>query len=288
MQSAVAVAICALLLYVMARSGLRSLLAPTLVGPKPEGAAVLTDEITFDAVAVTRESVGAVGAMLAMNVAMVAWLASPHATRFDWPAMGAFAVLAVGGAALFRRASRVAIGVDGVHVSGSSRTRFFAYRDLEAARVNRGDIELVRGERVMVRLQLHGEDAFKRAAIVARIQGAIAQVKEGRGATSAGLVSSSTAEELARAAGGAADYRGAALTREQLWALVEGPEVEARARQAAAEALAKTSDGDDRARLRVAAEHCAAPAVRVAIGKLADEMLEDHVPSTESLARRTA
>jgi hypothetical protein len=64
----------------------------------------------------------------------------------------------------------------------------------------------------------------------------------------------------------------AALTRDQLWALVEGPEVEASARRAAAEALvssAASGDGRERARLRVAADHCAEPNVRVALAELA-------------------
>ena len=70
---------------------------------------------------------------------------------------------------------------------------------------------------------------------------------------------------------------------------MEGPEIESSARRAAAEALARTSDVVDRARLRVAAEHCAAPEVRVAIGKLAErERLEDDAPADVALARRSA
>ena len=115
---------------------------------------------------------------------------------------------------------------------------------------------------------------------------AIARVKEGRSALPAELVSTATADELARAAGGGANYRGAALTREQLWALVEGPEIEANARRAAAEALARTSDGADRARLRVAAGHCAAPEVRVAIERIADEEPADGERERELRAAR--
>ena len=260
-----------------ARAGVRSFVAPVLDDDEPERAEVASDEISFDAVAVTRETRGAVAAMVALNVGALA-LALSSSRAFHDPrvvaGLFAYAAAALGGAALFRHASRVAVGLDGVLVKGTSRTRFFAYRDLDAARVDGGDLELVRGDRVLVRLQLHGEDAAKRRAVLARIRDAIDRVKEGRGAVSAQLVSSATPEQLVRAAGGAADYRGAALTRGQLWALVEGPEVDEHARRAAAEALAKTSGAgasEDRKRLRVAAEQCAAPSVRVALEKLAEQ-----------------
>ena len=94
-------------------------------------------------------------------------------------------------------------------------------------------------------------------------------MKEGRGATAAQMVASSSKEALARVAHGGADYRMAAMTREQLWALVEGPEIEGSARKAAAAALAMSSDDGERTRLRVAAEHCAEPHVRIALEEIA-------------------
>ncbi len=151
-----------------------------------------------------------------------------------------------------------------------------------------GTSELVRRDRVVLRLQLHSEDASKRSALLARIRAAIDRVKEGRDAISAQLVSSATAAELARAAGGGADYRGAALTRDQLWALVEGPEGDEQARRAAAEALAKTSGAEEKARLRVAADHCAAPAVRVALERLALQDVEDEAREELAAERRMA
>ena len=49
--------------------------------------------------------------------------------------------VALSSALLFRRASRVAVGVDGVRVAGTSRTRFYGYKDLDGVRVNGGDVE---------------------------------------------------------------------------------------------------------------------------------------------------
>jgi hypothetical protein len=62
-----------------------------------------------------------------------------------------------------------------------------------------------------------------------------------------------------------------AVTREQLWAIVEGPEHDARTRVGAAGALATTGDVAERARLRISAAHCAEPQVRVALQELAEE-----------------
>jgi hypothetical protein len=256
------------------RAGLRAFVAPIVDDTEPQRAEVAKDEIAFDAVAVTRETRAAIAAMMGVNAAALVLALSSHRSFVDPKVLAgfvAYATVAFGGAALFRHASRVAIGVDGVLVKGTSRTRFFAYRDLDAARVEGGDLLLVRRGRVVLRLQLHGDDASKRDAVLARIQEAVERVKRGGGAVSAQLVSTATVEQLARAAAGGADYRGAALTRDQLWALVEGPEIDASARTAAAQALARTSGPEERARLRVAAEQCAAPEVRVAIESLAEE-----------------
>ena len=282
-------ATCAMTWFV--RAGLRSFLEPITEDTLEQTPAVAADEITFDAVAVTTETQAALGAMLALNAAAVAVaLMSEHAFRDPRILAGlvAYAAVSLGGAALFRRASKVAIGVDGVLVAGTSRTRFFAYRDLDAARVDGAELRLVRRDEVVLRLQLHGEDASKRNAVLARIRDAIDRVKEGRRAVSAQILASSTPEQLAQAAGGAASYRDAALTREQLWALVEGPEIDGDARRAAAEALATASGPEERARLRVVAEQCAAPAVRVALEHLARGEVHDEDAPVAGAMRREA
>ena len=157
-----------------------------------------------------------------------------------------------------------------MRVAGTSRTRFFAYRDLDDVRVTGGDLELLRRGNVVVRLQLHGADAVRRDAVCDRIRRHIDAREGGKDAVAAQLVASASREQLARVASGGADYRAASLSREALWALIEGPAVDAASRRATAEALAKTSDEGERARLRVAAEHCADPQVRVALERLAE------------------
>ena len=99
------------------------------------------------------------------------------------------------------------------------------------------------------------------------------------------LVASATAEHLTRVAAGGADYRAASLSREDLWALIEGPAVDAASRQAAAQALARTNDDSERVRLRVAAEHCADPSVRVALERLAEANPEEGRPCAAGARR---
>jgi hypothetical protein len=262
-------------MFAATRSGFDALLAPTMGGVAPSRVEIRDDEIVFDAVAVTRRTVAIVAAFSAIMFSvpvLVNFRAFQHLFPEQglWYLMGAYVTLAAGGAYSFRKASRISVGLDGVHIRGTSRARFFAYRDVDAARVRGVNVELVRAGKVILTLQLHGEDAARRDAIVARITQHIERIREGRGATAAGIVAASTQDDLDRAADGAGDYRAAPLTREQLWALVEGPEVEASARRAAAQALVKSGDESERARLRVAAEHCAEPQMRVALSEIAE------------------
>lgn len=173
--------------FAATRLGLRALLAPTIDADEHVPSSDLSaGDIVFNAVAVTRETRAAVGGMAALSAAFGAtFVMLPTATIERDPralaAMAAYAAVALGGAALFRKASRIAVGVDGVLVTGTSKTRFFAYRDIDDARVERGDVILVRGIREVLRLQLHGDDAARRAAIVEKMKGGD-RAREGRDA----------------------------------------------------------------------------------------------------------
>jgi hypothetical protein len=287
-EASVAAMVASAVVLAVTRKAIAALLAPTLEpSDATANAAPEKTDIVFDAIAVTRETRAAVGGMAVVSATVSATVCMlPISTLAHDPraiaGLAAYVALALGGAALFRRASRIAIGVDGVLVTGTSKTRFFAYRDIDDARVDRGDIIFVRGIREVLRLQLHGEDAARRDAIAARISAAIARAREGRGAAPAQIVAQSTAFRLARAAQGGADYREPALTREQLWALVEGPEIDGDARREAAAAIAATGDDKERARLRVAAAQCAEPHVRVAIQTIATD---DPIDEADGSAR---
>lgn len=259
----------------IARAALRAWLAPTLSGA-PTDEALDADEIHFAAVAVTRETRAMVGGLAALTVAAVAWMASLDIQRLYrdprlFTVMLAYMGVAAASALAFQRASRISVGVDGVRVGGTSRTRFFAYRDLDEAREVHGDILLVRRGRMLLRLQLHGPDATRRAAILDRIRAGIARVAEVERDGAANLVASASPDKVAKALHGGGDYRMPSVSRDALWGLVEGAAVDGAARLAAAKVIVESGTDEERTRVRVAAGHCADPQVRVALEELADE-----------------
>jgi len=275
----------------MMRAGLRALLAPTLSATEARGDEVRADGLTFDAVAVTPETVGAVALLAAISVVMaVLAFVLPTPTLVRSPgflaALVGYLVLAVGGAALFRRASRICVGLDGIYVSGTARRRFIPFHEVDGARVSLGALELFRGERVVLRLQLHGEDALRRDALAARVSAAIAVADAQRNEPAADFVRSASSEALHRAAGGVSSYRESAPSREQLWQMLESPAIDAEGRKAAAAALARGGDTPERVRLRVAAEQCAEPSVRARIMELLEG--EEAPPVLEPLRARLA
>jgi hypothetical protein len=263
------------MLYGAMRFGLSLFLRPTMpTDDKPARAD--GDRVQFDAVAVTAETWAAVALMGALPILALLLIGALNlGTRGTEVGLALYVAVALLGTMAFRHASRIAVGVDGVYVTGTSRSRFFAYEGIDEARANGSELQLLRGTRVILRLQLHGEDAAERPAILARIQEAIAKAKTGETAAAGQIVASTSDAGLARLAEGAADYRAPALTREQLWSLVEGPEHGAKTRTAAARALAKTADAEEKTRLRVAAEHCAEPQVRVLLLGMAQAKDED-------------
>jgi hypothetical protein len=266
-------------------AALRAWLAPTIESAVVEGA-IAPDEIRFSAVAVTRESLAMVGGLAALTVAVVAGIALAdirtlfNDARFFDVILGYMGLAAVGAFA-FEQASRISVGVDGIRVSGTSRTRFFAYRDLDEVREAKGDILLVRRGRTLLRLQLHGPDATRRAAILDRIRAGIARVAEVERDGAANLVAAVSHETVARTMRGGTDYRMASVSRDALWSLVEGAAVDASARTAAARAILETSTSEERSRIRVAAGHCADPKVRVALEEMADEEASEAAPSMQ-------
>jgi hypothetical protein len=60
--------------------------------------------------------------------------------------------------------------------------------------------------------------------------------------------------------------------------VLEGPAIDTASRRAAAEALSRSRDPKERARLRIAAEQCAEPSVRIRMNELlADDPKDDIV-----------
>lgn len=275
-------------LIALARRGLRALLVPTLDQAEANAEQAQADGFTFDAVAVTRETRAAVGGLAVISAAMTAAMFALPVSRMRDPgfiaALAVYVALTASSAFLFRRASRISIGVDGIFVRGSSRARFFGFRDIDGAQVRGSDLVLLRGEHVVLRLQLHGKDASRRDALLVRLQAAIARAGAERDDPATSFVNGASTADITRAAEGGADYRKQAVSREQLWAVLEGPAIDTASRRAAAEALARSREPAERARLRIAAEQCAEPSVRIRM----HELLADDASETEDDASEDA
>ena len=288
-------AIVGLLAHVaLGRRGLRALLAPTLDAAEAGAELAHADGFTFDAVAVTRETCAAVGGLAAISAMMTAAMFVLPVSRMRDPAfvgaLAAYVALAASAAFLFRRASRISIGLDGIFVRGSSRARFFGFRDVDGAEVRGGDLVLLRGQHVVLRLQLHGKDASRRDALLVRLRAAISRALAERDDPPTCFVSGASTADITRAAEGGADYRKQSVSREQLWAVLEGPAIDTASRRAAAEALSRSREPAERARLRIAAEQCAEPSVRLRMNELlagdAEDIDDDVVNEDARLLRR--
>ena len=270
-------------LGLVARALLRGLFVAPI--PAPKTVTPPAEKFSFSAVAVTPEASLAVAVLFAFTVvAAIVATQVPH-TMLYTPASGVALVAYIGTvmalAFAFQRASRIAIGFDGVLVHGSSRTRFFAFHDVDTVDATRGgDVVLCRHGRVVLRLQLHGEDEGGHQAIAARIRESLARAREPKGGGAARLAEAVGTAPLARAAQGLGSFRAPGVTRDELWELIEAPSTAAASRAAAAQALAAGADTGDRTRMRIAAQHCAEPAARAIMERVgADEAEEEEEPA---------
>lgn len=273
------------------RKATRALTAPTeeRLLRVAEGTELDAEGFSFDAVAISPQTIGAVGAMVTLTFAVLLSLTSwrfVRALRETGMAayLASYCAIALGGAYLFARKSKIAIGLDGVLVGGTTKQRFVAYRDIDHVRVLGDIIELRSRTSALLRLQLHGEDAGRRVAIVERIEAAIARTRTLRADPTAAFMENASVDDLTRAAEGAASYRFAAPSRDKLWEVFESPVLAPEARRAAAEALASGIDPSERPRFRIAAEQIAEPATRDRLQELLGD--EEAEPSVGPRAMR--
>ncbi|MEJ7728946.1 MAG: hypothetical protein WKG00_07015 [Polyangiaceae bacterium] len=254
-----------------------SLLTANLLYASPrETTTADSDGLVFGAVAVTRESRLGIVALVAMACigGFVAATSELGNIQFRSTEMIAAVVLYVAAAAAtiaqFQRSSRITLGLDGILIHGTSRRRFFGYHDLDTAESTRwGEILLRRGDTVVLRLQPHGEDAARREPLAARIQAAIDHSRALATSKARRLAETASGATLRGVARGGDGYRATGVGRDELWQLIEAPVASSEHRRAAAEALAASMTGNERRRLRVAAEHCADPAARDVLLRIA-------------------
>jgi hypothetical protein len=253
----------------------------------------IEDKSSFAAVAVTASTQGAVAGLAVLSIVVAMFAAKERSLAILSPVVFAYVLAALGTATLFRRVSRIVVGIDGILVQGADKTRFFSYAGLDGVKASGSDILLQRGGKTTLRLQLHDEDVTRAPALADRIQVAMDHAVRMRGEGADRLMqstdgsSAAASQRLASSSRGGLDYRQPAIAREQLWQLVEGPVSDADARRVAAEALAPDMNREERQRLRVVAEKCAEPRARVALERLLEEAEDEpHEVEPAILPRR--
>jgi hypothetical protein len=169
--------------------------------------------------------------------------------------------------------AQVDVGSDGVLLRRRGGSRFLPYRVLESIAAERGSVvlRLATGERVLLRL--HDAEGAARDALVARVEEALSAFRAGSGPESAEALVAPGGRPVdrwlreVRAIAKARDYREARLDADRLWRLLLDSTASPATRAGAA--IAVSHDEAARARLRVAAEACVEPRLRVALDRVA-------------------
>jgi hypothetical protein len=218
---------------------------------------------------------------VALTAVLVTVLAKPLTLRLGAIAgsIGATALLlALVGLLMMRLRTQVDVGSDGVLLRRASGRRFLSYRALSAVSVEGRLLVLSLATGETIRLALLGatsEPARLHDALTQRIEeartfvGTHESVNAEAWLTPGGRPVAHWLREL-RGLARAHDYREAQIDAERLWRVVADPGAPPATRAGAAIALSRTMDGDTRTRLRVAADACADPKLRVALGCVAE------------------
>lgn len=182
---------------------------------------------------------------------------------------------------VFTSRPAVEVGADGVVIEELFRRRFVGFRELESIRAADGRVEMRfaggRVERVRLsqvsREQVAAlDDRLSRAHTAARGEGDGGRASRlARGGRPLQAWRAHLSELLARGEG----YRDAALTREEAEAVLAAGDALPEHRVGAAIALVAADREHARERVRIAADGCANPRLRVALSELADGDVED-------------
>jgi hypothetical protein len=168
------------------------------------------------------------------------------------------------------------VGADGLWIATRVRPRFVPWSAVIAIEpYDRGVV--VRGHGEVVTLQMttastlaNEHDLVAREALLARATEALAAYRRGDVPDVAARVArlGRPHREWMRALfDREGDFRAAPLLDDQLWTVVESPMADVTARAGAAVVLARSAGDAERSRLRIVAEACTAPGLRVVLDK---------------------
>ncbi|HEY3815757.1 MAG TPA: hypothetical protein VGL81_01220 [Polyangiaceae bacterium] len=201
----------------------------------------------------------------------------------SWLVLGLVPVIML----FLRDATRVNVGSDGVLIRRFGEQRFVSYASVNAITASGGRtirLALSSGEDLLLTLGPGGAQGHLRDVLVERLEEARAAFARAGGSRNAeALVDPGGRAPLrwlreVRALASARDYRETRLDEEWLWRVMDDAAASPGVRAGAAVALSAL-DHASRVRIRVAAEACAEPRLRVALTRVADgatdEELED-------------
>jgi len=204
----------------------------------------------------------------------------------------------------FSEKANVYVGADGVHIRRFLvRPRFVAFEDIASVKKDDrnvtillrdgGKIEMHQPARPGAKVwgAFFADRADEARLMVERIAEGAARAPEGITAAARLARGTRTTREWLRDLGRATDehasFRDAALPDEQLWRVVEDPSAAPTARAGAAVALRGRLDDHSKARLRVVADACAGPKLRVALEAVAGDLaLEESLEALEDPSER--
>ena len=171
----------------------------------------------------------------------------------------------------------ISVGSDGVLVAGLVRRSFYPFAKIVGVKTSNWGVVLERenGRTIEIRTEANANRgrSSKRDTLLGCIQRRVADLAASPTdeATSVLLARGGrSVEEWARdlralAVGQAGGYRAASIPTEELWRILEDPKSDPTARAGAAVALRSSLNEEGRARIRVVAEQCASPKIRVAL-----------------------
>jgi hypothetical protein len=187
-------------------------------------------------------------------------------------------------ALLFSGRRRVAVGADGILLSGAFRRRFIPFNEVESAMTEQGRWPTSR--RIVIQTRTQGSvvrsmKAGAAEAAVARIEQSLA-VRDGGSASSGVPLRREGADARTwlgrlRSLGRSGPYREVGAPGDSLWRLIDDPSATETERAAAAVVLGAAANGEERQRLRQVAARVASPRVRVAIECAASGVVEDEL-----------
>ncbi len=231
----------------------------------------------FSAVAPTKSLAGVL-ALTLMGVGL--GLGTALMIAFNAPLLLAFGtLLAMLGPIVFVPAD-IHIGADGLLLAPRVGKKFVPWEDVQSIEPTKRGVRLstTRGALdlpLTSRFRLYYEyEREQQAGIVERVREALEAYRRGDPVDASARLAKhgqsverwlTSLSELLRN-----DFRSASVTDDVLWRVAESTTAEPTARAAAAAVLAKELAPADRTRLRVAAEACASPKLRVVLEKAAD------------------